>query len=50
MPFFQPRADSSCFAMQLTKSRGVSIKTMVADLSTFEPKQNHSGSVLRRTD
>ena len=33
-------------AKQLAKSRGVSIETMVADLSTFEPELNHFGSVI----
>jgi cyclopropane fatty-acyl-phospholipid synthase-like methyltransferase len=33
-------------AKQLAKSRGVSIKTRVADLSTFQPEQNHYGSVI----
>lgn len=33
-------------AKQLAESRGVSIKTMVADLSKFEPEENRYGSVI----
>jgi hypothetical protein len=33
-------------AKKLAESRGVSIKTMVADLATFEPEENHYGSVI----
>jgi SAM-dependent methyltransferase len=33
-------------ANQLAKSRGVEIKTLVADLATFEPEENHYGSVI----
>jgi len=33
-------------AQTLAKSRGVEIKTVVADLATFEPEENHYGSVI----
>lgn len=33
-------------AQTLAKSRGVEIKTVVADLATFEPEKNHYGSVI----
>lgn len=33
-------------AKKLAKSRGVEIKTNVADLSTFKPEENHYGSVV----
>ncbi len=33
-------------ANQLARSRGVEIKTMVADLATFVPEENHFGSVI----
>ena len=33
-------------AKKLAKSRGVEIKTVVADLSTFEPEENNYGSVI----
>jgi len=33
-------------AKQLAQSRGVEIKTMVSDLATFEPEDNHYGSVV----
>ena len=33
-------------ATKLAESRGVEIKTMVADLATFEPEENHYGSVV----
>jgi len=33
-------------AKRLAESRGVEIKTMVADLATFEPEENHYGGVI----
>ena len=33
-------------ANKLAKSRSVEIKTIVADLATFEPEENHYGSVI----
>jgi SAM-dependent methyltransferase len=33
-------------AKKLAKSRGVEIRTIVADLATFEPEENHYGSVV----
>ena len=33
-------------AEKLATSRGVEIKTIVADLATFEPEENHYGSVI----
>lgn len=33
-------------AKKLAKSRGVEIKTMVADLATFKPAENHYGAVV----
>lgn len=33
-------------AHQLAKSRGVAIKTHVADLATFQPEENHYGSII----
>jgi len=33
-------------AKKLAKSRGVEIKTIVADLATFEPEENNYGSVV----
>ena len=33
-------------ARKLARSRGVEIKTIVSDLSTFEPEENHYGSVV----
>jgi SAM-dependent methyltransferase len=33
-------------AKTLARSRGVQIKTMVADLATFKPEENHYGSVI----
>lgn len=33
-------------AKRLAKSRGVEIKSTVADLATFEPEENHYGSVV----
>src|SRR5437867_3260153 len=33
-------------AKELAKSRGVEIKTQVADLATFEPEENYYGSVV----
>lgn len=33
-------------AKKLAKSRSVEIKTMVIDLATFEPEENHYGSVV----
>ena len=33
-------------AQKLAKSQGVTIKTEVADLATFEPKENYYGSVI----
>jgi len=33
-------------AKKLAKSRGVSIKTVLADLATFIPEENHYGSVI----
>ena len=33
-------------AKTLARSRGVEIKTVVADLATFEPEENHYGSVI----
>lgn len=33
-------------AKRLAESRGVKIKTMVADLATFEPEENHYGAVI----
>lgn len=33
-------------AKKLAKSRGVEIKTVVADLATFKPEENHYGSVV----
>lgn len=33
-------------AKELAKSRGVTIRTEVADLATFEPKENYYGSVI----
>jgi len=33
-------------AQTLAKSRGVEIKTVVADLATFEPEENHYASVI----
>jgi SAM-dependent methyltransferase len=33
-------------AKKLAQSRGVEIKTIVADLETFEPEENHYGSVI----
>jgi len=33
-------------AKRLAESCGVEIKTMVADLATFEPEENHYGSVI----
>jgi len=33
-------------AKKLAESRGVEIKTTVADLGTFEPQENHYGSVI----
>ena len=33
-------------AQRLAEACGVEIKTLVADLSTFEPEENHYGSVI----
>lgn len=33
-------------ARKLAKSRGVKIKTKIADLANFEPEENHYGSVI----
>lgn len=33
-------------AHELAKSRGVQIKTVIADLATYEPEENHYGSIV----